>query len=304
MSENIVKLFTTAFSTNLELKLQQKGSKLRGTVDEGMYVGKQVSPIQQVNPLVLKAPAGRFAPKTNQNADFVRRWIMPQDGEINQLLDSFDVLKTTLDPKSKLIESAANGVARGWDDSLIAASTAASTIGTDPGSFSTENFDTGNFQIASTFASSAATGLTVAKLIEAKRILRHYHVDMEEEQVTLVMGSQQESDLLNQAQVVSTDFNEKPVLVEGRIKRFMGFNFMLSERLNQASSVRTVLAYAKSGMHLGMWMDMTHDVDQRKDLSGHPWQLYTQTSFGAARMQLGRLIAILCADTTGADVTP
>ena len=45
MSENLSKLFTTQFSTNIELMLQQMGSKLRGRVREGVLVpymvGKQ-----------------------------------------------------------------------------------------------------------------------------------------------------------------------------------------------------------------------------------------------------------------------
>ncbi len=61
MSENLVKLFTTQFSTNLELRLQQMGSKLRGKVREGFHVGKQASPINYLAPIQAKAPAGRFA---------------------------------------------------------------------------------------------------------------------------------------------------------------------------------------------------------------------------------------------------
>ena len=47
MSDNLIKLWTTQFSTNLELKLQQRGSKLRGKVIEGAHVGKLASPINQ-----------------------------------------------------------------------------------------------------------------------------------------------------------------------------------------------------------------------------------------------------------------
>ena len=35
MSDGLYQLYTTQFSTNLELKLQQMGSKLRGKVREG-----------------------------------------------------------------------------------------------------------------------------------------------------------------------------------------------------------------------------------------------------------------------------
>src|ERR1700679_519913 len=93
-------LFTTQFSTNLELKLQQMGSKPRGKVREGFHVGKQASPVQQMNAISLKAPAGRFAPLNRTDTDYTRRWVFPQDGEIEQLVDDFDQLKTIVDPKS------------------------------------------------------------------------------------------------------------------------------------------------------------------------------------------------------------
>lgn len=303
MSENLFKLWTEQFSTNLELKLQQVGSKLRSRVRTGNHTGRQASPVQEVGAIALKTPAGRFSPKQRTDADFVRRWVFPVDGEIDQLIDSFDELKTIVDPKSAYVENAANAVGRGFDDSIIGAAFATSQIGRDAGGLTGENFDAA-FSIASTFGSTAASGLSVAKLIEAKRILRHNHVDMETDPITLVIGSKQESDLLNQAQVVSTDFNDKPVLVDGRVIRFLGFDIVVSERLTTAANVRSVIAFAKSGMYLGVWQDQTNRVSIRNDLSGEPYDLYTKVSFGATRLQQGRTLEIKCADTTGADITP
>ena len=40
----LIPLYTTQFSTNVELLLQQKGSMLRGRVREGAHVGKMASP--------------------------------------------------------------------------------------------------------------------------------------------------------------------------------------------------------------------------------------------------------------------
>lgn len=306
MSENLYKLWTTQFSTNLELKLQQMGSKLRGKVNEGAHVGKQASPINQVGAIQLKAPAGRFAPKNRTDADSTRRWVFPQDGEIDQLIDSFDELKTIVDPKSKYLEAASNAVGRGWDDCIITAAHGTSYTGTDAGSLSSETWASFSsaYDIASTFGSSAASGLTVAKLIEAKRIFRHNHVDIDTDPLTLVIGSKQESDLLNQAQVVSTEFSDKPVLVDGRVTRFLGFDIVVSERLNTASNLRDVIAFAKSGLYLGVWQDMTNRVSIRNDLSGEPYDLYTKTSYGATRTQPGKVLKIICSDTTGADITP
>lgn len=304
MSENLFKLWTTQFSTNLEMLLQQMGSKLRGKTREGFHTGKQASPINQVGAIQLKAPAGRFAPKNRTDADFVRRWVFPQDGEIDQLIDSFDELKTIVDPKSVYVTNAGNAVGRGWDDAIIAAFFGTAQTGQDAGGLSAETFSTANFRISDTFGSSATSGLTVAKLIEAKRILRHYHNDLEIDQATIVIGSKQESDLLNQVEVVSTEFNEKPVLVDGSITRFMGFNIVMSERLTVTSNLRQVPVFVKSGMYLGIWKDMTNRVSIRNDLSGEPYDLYTSTSYGATRLQPGKVLQILCSDTTGADITP
>lgn len=304
--QGLSNLYTTQFSTNLELKLQQMGSKLRGKVSEGFHVGKQASPVQQMNAVKLSAPAGRYAPLNRVDTDFTRRWVFPQDGELPQLIDSFDELKTIIDPKSKYVENAANAVGRAWDDCIIAAALGTAQIGTDASSMSSETWSSFSsaYTVASTFGSSSASGLTVAKLIEARRIFRHNHVDLETDPITLIIGSQQESDLLNQVQVVSTEYNDRPVLVDGRVVRFLGFDIVVSERLAYGSSIRKCIAFAKSGMYLGMWKDMTNRVTIRDDLSSQPYQLYTAVSYGATRTQPGKVLEIDCSDTTTGDITP
>jgi len=302
----LIPLYTTQFSTNLELLLQQKGSMLRGRCREGAHVGKMASPINQIGALALKAPAGRFAPLPQQQAAYDRRWVFPQEGELPQLVDNFDELQTIVDPKSGLVETAASAVGRAWDDCLILQATGTANLGQDANSLTTETFVTASFQIASTFGSASASGLTVAKFIEAKRILRHYHNDLEMDTPTMVIGSQQESDLLNQVQVVSTEFNDRPVLVDGHVRRFLGFDIVMSERLPQTTvnTTRGVLCFVKSGLYLGVWKDMTNNIDVRTDLSGRPWQILTQTMYGATRTQPGKVLQILCADTSGADINP
>lgn len=304
MSENLVNLFTTQFTTNLELALQQKGSKLRGKVDEGYHVGKQASPTQQIKAVKMKAPVGRFAPKERTDTDFVRRWVFPVDREMDQLIDTFDMLRTIVDPKSQYVAGAAAAVGREWDDRLIDAAFARAYTGQDAAALSNEDFDTGSFQISDSFEAAGSVGMTVSKLIEAKRLFRHYHVDIESDPLTLVIGSKQESDLLKQTQVVSTEFNDRPVLVDGILTRFLGFNIIVSERLASPSSLRKVIAFAKSGMYLGVWKDTTNQAFQRGDLSGNPWDLSTLMTAGATRTQPGKVLQILCADSTGADITP
>ena len=159
-------------------------------------------------------------------------------------------------------------------------------------------------QIAANFKASASVGLTVAKLNEVRRILEHSHaLDDESEAVTLIIGSNQHADLRNQAQVTSSDFNKNGgVLENGIVRRFMGFDIVVSERLPLVSSnVRGNLAFAKTGIYLGMWQDLKTEILRRPDLEANPWDISTVHSFGATRTELGKVVQILVADTTGAD---
>lgn len=305
MSENLTKLYVTQFSTILQLKLQQRQSKLRGRVMEGQHEGKQASPIQYIGNIQMQAPAGRFAPLNLQNVDFTRRWVFPVDKEATQMIDNFDKLKLLQDPTSQYSDVAAAAVAREWDDRIIGAAFATASLGTDAGSLTTETFSTASWQIASTFGSAAASGLTVAKMIEAKRVFRKAQVDVEMEPMTWVTNSQGESDLLNQVQVVSTEFADRPTLTDGKVTRFLGFDIIYSERLTSTSNVRQNIALVKSGAYLGIWKDTQNNITQRTDLSSQPYQLYTAMSAGATRLEPGRLLQVLCADTSAAaDVTP
>lgn len=307
----LIPVFTTQFSQRLDLKLQQMGSMLRGKVDEySGYVGKQASPMQQLGAVQSRIPQGRFAPKVNQPQDFTRRWVFPQDRAIDQYFDNFDQLRTIVQPQSKAVEGAGMACGRDWDDAIIAAATASAQIGADAGSLTAETFDTSKFQIAAAFGASGAVGLTVAKMIEARRILRHFHNNLEQDPATLVIGSSQEADLLKQVQVTNKEYNrsvaDNSVLVDGKITRFVGFDVVVMERLPETTvgTTRGVLAFVKSGLHLGIWQDVKTQIFQRPDLEGNPWDVSTVHTYGATRTQPGKVLQILCADTTGADITP
>jgi len=301
----LVNLFTTQFSTNIELLLQQMGSLLRGKIREGFHVGKMASPINQIGAISSQAPAGRFAPLQRVDANLVRRWVFPQERELPQLVDQFDEYQTIVDPKSMYAQNTAMAFGRDWDDAIIAAFFGTAQTGQDAANLTGETASTTTYGVSDTFGSSASTGLTVAKIIEARRIMRHYHVDVDTDPLTLLIGSKQESDLLQQVQVVSTEFADRPILTNGKLTQFLGFDIIVSERLSPGTaSLRQCYAWAKSGMYLGMWKDMEVQMDRRIDLSSQPWQIYAKHMYGATRTQLGKVIQILAADTTGADITP
>jgi len=53
-----------------------------------------------------------------------------------------------------------------------------------------------------------------------------------------------------------------------------------------------VPAWAKSGMHLGLWNDVQTSISRRNDLRGEPWQSYVTASFGATRLEENKVYAM------------
>ena len=63
-----------------------------------------------------------------------------------------------------------------------------------------------------------------------------------------------------------------------------------------ANSYRRCFAFVKSGLHLGVWKDMASRVDERRYLSGIPWQIYACATAGATRLEQGKVIEVKCAE--------
>lgn len=294
MSLNLPNHYAQQYATNIELLLQQKGSKLRGLVDSGSYIGEQASPVDQIDKVEMQEVTGRFEAMGRVDADTDRRWVLPLDFDLPQMIDAFDKLRLLTDPQSIYVQNAVHAAGRKMDDVIIDAFFGTAKTG-KTGSTST-TFPAGQ-QVAVNHGASGNTGLTVAKLREARRLLRAAEVDLDMEPITCVVTAKQEDNLLAEAQVISLDFNDKPVLVDGKLKSFLGINFVHCERLDtDGSSYRRVPVFAKSGMHLGLWNDITTDISQRKDIKGLPWQSYVYMTIGATRLEEEKVVEIKCAE--------
>ena len=293
-----VELLTTQYSSVLELLLQQKTSKLRGLVASGAHEGKMASPVQQVGNVEFRQPEGRFAPIAFQLPNYTRRWVFPNDRDCGVPVDTFDLLRTIIDPKAQLNEAVSAAANRFFDQLIVNCAFASSSIGVDASGLTTESWPATTYLVNEDFGASAATGMTYDKFIEAKRILRHYENDLDTMSPVMIIGSQQEADLLKAQEAISKEYQDRPVVVDGNVTRMAGMNIVVSERLSYASNVRSCICTMPNGLYLGIWKDMTLNITNRTDLSGQPWQLYAMLSAGATRLELGRVVEVQCADTT------
>ena len=74
------------------------------------------------------------------------------------------------------------------------------------------------------------------------------------------------------------------------------FQFVRTERVAaDASSHRRVIAYAKSGLLMAVGADINVDIGPRRD-KRNSTQVYCSASFGATRMEEGKVLEIKCAE--------
>lgn len=290
-SVNLPTFYVTQFANNIQLLLQQKGSRLRMAVTEGQYQGKQANPVDQLGAISMQPVVGRFEPKGRVDATTDARWVFPSDYDCNQLIDKFDKLKMLLDASSSYVQNAVNAANRQIDDIIIASFFADAKTGENAGT--TTSFATSTQSVLADAGAAGEVGLTVYKVRQGRKILRANEVDPDDPMFSAITATQ-EDNMLAEAQFTSTDFNDRPVLVDGKVERFLGVNFIHTERVAASGDDRLVPMWVKSGMHLGMWEDQIVDLDQRKDLKSHPFQAYVTLSAGSTRLEEKKVVKILC----------
>ena len=132
--------------------------------------------------------------------------------------------------------------------------------------------------------------MTIAKLRSAKEILDAASVDPSIPR-TIVVSPKQITDLLGTTEVTSSDFNSVKALANGEVNSFLGFNFIVSNRLSIDSSKRLCLVYANDGMKMALGQDIMTRIDERSD-KGYATQVYVCMTMGATRMEEEKVVTI------------
>jgi len=290
---NVPDHYTISFSTNITLLLQIKGSMLRSCVTEGRYTGEKSSVVDQVGSVEMQDVTGRFEPKTRTDANVDRRWVVPSDFDLTQSIDSFDKLRLLTDPESTLVQGAVFAAGRKIDRLIIIAFMGTALTGKQGGT--NTSFNAANeVDVA---IGGANSRLNVDKLLEVKERMQANFIDFDREEVYCGLTAKDHSELLRQVQIVSNQFNggDKPVLKDGKVDRFLGIMFKqceLIETVAAGTSEVNVPVWVKSGMHLGMWNDITTNAYKNLQLKGEPWESYVYMTAGATRIEENKVYNI------------
>jgi hypothetical protein len=282
MSSQITTAFVQQYSNNVQMLSQQKGSLLRGVVDSETVRGKN-SFFDQVGVATAQKRVSRHSDTPQIDTPHSRRRVSLVDYEYADLIDNADRIRTLIDPTSSYALAAAYAMGRAMDDEIIAAISGTAYTG-ETGSTSTP------LPSAQKITEASTGGLTLDKLRNAKQILDLADVDPSLPRY-MVIGPKGLSDLLNNTTITSSDYNTIKALVQGELNTFMGFNFIVSNRLSIASSKRLNLAFVGDGVKLALGQDVVTRIDERAD-KGYSTQVYVSMSMGATRMEESKCVTI------------
>ena len=173
------------------------GSLLRNAVDVETVNGDKAF-FEQVGSAAAEEKTTRNSDTPLMDTPHSRRMVTLADYEYADLIDDQDKIRMLIDPTSTYAKAAAAAIGRKMDDVVIAALGGSAKTGS-AGSTSTA-------LPAGQKIAHGSAGLTIAKLVSAKKILDQGNVDPSIKRYIVVSPEQME-DLLNSTTVTSADFN-------------------------------------------------------------------------------------------------
>ena len=282
MSTEITTAFVEQYSSNIQMLSQQKGSLLRDKVRVESVTGKNAF-FDQVGSVTATVRTTRHADTPQSDTPHSRRRVSLVDYEFADLIDDLDKVRMLVDPTSTYALAAAYAMGRAMDDAIITAALGSADTGVAGGTAVT-------LPAGQIIAETGTTGMTIAKLREAKEIIDLADVDPSLPR-HIIVSPKQISDLLGTTEVSSSDFNTVKALAQGDINTFLGFNFVVSNRLAVASQIRDCIAFVGDGIALAVGKDSTARIDERSD-KGYATQVYYSAAFGATRMEEEKVVKI------------
>lgn len=286
--------YSRSFTSNVELLLQQEDSRFSDCVTTDTYTGEQAQVVKQFGEVEFQEKTSRLADTNFSEIEHRQRWVFPTDYDLALPVEKEDEIRMLDSPVSPYTGAMAAAWNRKKDAVISAAAFGSSKTGKNGGT--STPFDSANFSVAADFVISGGpvtSGLTIAKLTEAKRMLDA--AECPGMNRYFAAGSTQFQDLLNTTQVTSQDYNTVKALVHGEVDTFLGFNFKRYEGLAVASSVRSCMAWHKTGLHLGNWNGLETKIGERPDKK-YLTQVFMKGTIGATRTNEEKVVEVKCSE--------
>lgn len=296
MSFQVDTALVQAYRSNIDIKFQQAGSRLRSAVRNESQASEYEF-YDRIGPTDAVEVTSRHSDTPLISTPHDRRRVGLRDFDWADLIDNKDKLRMLADPTSPYTMNAVMALGRKMDDIIIESAFGTAYTG-KTGSNST------TFPAASEIAvnyvesgTAANSNLTIGKLRRARYLLDKAEAANEgEADLFIAVDPSQIQSLLRTTEVTNSDYNTVKALVAGEIDTFMGFKFIRTNRLTVASNIRSCIAWERQGLLLATGMEIKVDVGPRRD-KRNSIQVYVCANFGATRMWEEKVLRIKCDET-------
>ncbi len=283
MSDTVTRQFITQFDTDLRLLAQQKDSRLRGTVvDRGAIEGAAFT-INNLGSVEYDENVTRHGDTIWSDIDHTARTVPMRDFFKALPLDRADIPKMKVNPVTggQYMQTLVAARNRKLDDIIFQAAL---------GSINSVDGTTGPYALpAGQIIAAGGTGLTKAKIIQARSIFRANETD--DEELYFLWDSLAMQQILGDTQLTSADYLTGKMLQEGNVTgKWLGFTWVPYERTTVVGGVHTTAAYSKDAIHFGQGFE-EGDVTKRPDKK-NSWQVSMAGSYGAGRQDEKKVVQV------------
>ena len=284
MSFQVTEAFVQQFDANFLHLSQQMDSRLGSRVRLEPNIVGDSKKINRIGATAAQKRTTRHGDTPLIETPHSTRWIDLDDYEWADLVDELDKKKMLASPDSDYLKAGVAAMNRSKDDVIYAA--ARGSARTSSGTTALP---------AAQKVAVAASGLTKAKIISAKKLFRANEADEENgETLYFTYGSEQMEDVMNDTTLTSADFLAVQMLQEGKVgKRWMGFEWVPFERASKVANDRFQIAWAKSGIALGIGAEIVTRLSERSDKS-YAMQPYARMSIGGVRVEEAKVVEVAC----------
>jgi hypothetical protein len=290
MSFSITEAFVLQYQKTIQILSQQKISRLRDKVRVETGVnGKRIA-FERLGSTTAVQRTTRHGDTPLMSSPHSRRWAVLSTYHWADMVDDPDKIRMLIDPTNEYNQIAVMAMNRTIDDVIIAAAWGTAITGEE---------GTGSQSLPSgQVIGTGNVSMSLSLLLSAREKFELNDVDPDEPKYLLVTPKMMTS-LLNTTEVKSADYNTVKALVQGQLNNFLGFEFVVTNRLPAAGvidSYRNAIGWAKNGVGLAVGRDITAKIDQRPD-KAYSTQVYVAMDIGAVRIEDEKVIRIPCLAT-------
>jgi hypothetical protein len=299
MSFQVDTALVNSYRSNIQIKFQQRGSRLRQYVREESQ-NSEFDFHDRIGPTEAVKVKNRHSDTPLISTPHDRRRNATEDYDWADLIDKRDRLRMLADPTSSYVTNASFALGRSMDKEIVDA--AFRTAYTGKNGATAVSFPSSQ-EIAADYhddGGSGNTNLTIDKLRKIRLMF-----DLEEavdwdhgEELYMAITAWQINSMLRSSEMTDIDTAAVKALVRGEIDTFMGIKFIRLHPsiIPKTGDIRDCPVWTPQGLMIGVADDIMVDVGPRRD-KRNSVQVYVCASFGGTRMWEEQVVKVKCDET-------